>query len=208
MVETVMALMMALAGMQVDAMPPAWVPCALVAAADESHGDSFDNLHGDPDFICTSFAYHMLEEGGLDLDAVSDGDADPSTGLSSQMRALEALGFTKIDKVDFATLPAGSVVYACTKGGAPKHVEIYIGTFDLASADGCGNPPFAAEGTPLTCGARITDRDPAPGDQLQGEPGRWYGGEVGAFAWDSRGEDYWSVAYAPPKDEKGADDGR
>lgn len=192
MLETFIALMMSLAAMHADPAVPDWVPAAIAEAADASHGYSYDALHGDPDYICTSFAYHMLEAGGVGL---ADDADDPSTNLSTQMRALEAAGFERRDGFGFGELPAGSVVYACTGSGSPKHVEVYIGTYDV---DAPGNPVPSADGTPLTCGARVTDRDPAPGDQLQDAPWSWYGGEVGAFPWDSRGEDYWSVAYVPP----------
>ena len=192
MLETFIALMVSIAAMQADPAVPDWVPAAIAEAADASHGYSYDNLHGDPDYICTSFAYHMLEAGGV---ALADDADDPSTSLSAQMRALEAAGFERLDGFGFEELPVGSVVYACTGSGSPKHVEVYIGTYDV---DGNGNPVADADGTPLTCGARVTDRDPALGDQLQDAPWSWYGGEVGACAGDRRGEAYWAVAYVPP----------
>lgn len=171
-----------------------WLICAKVKAADASLG--YD-CEGDGIF-CTQFVYECLKESGLDLkDTNAGAEGSPSSQLGDQQDALLECGFIKKKIASFEDIPAGSVIYAYGSWGGPRHVEFYLGTYDLKSLDVNGNPAWSETGTPLTIGARITDRDPAPGDQLQTNPNAWFGGEVGAFDRFSRGEDYWTYAYIP-----------
>lgn len=167
-----------------------WLVIAKDKAADQSLGYDLDG-NG---IFCTQFVYDCLEESGIDF---SDAEGKPRSNLSDQENALIERGFVKRKIKNFNTIPAGSVIYAYTKGGSPKHVEFYLGTYDINNLDVDGNPVWSQQGTPLTIGARITDRDPAAGDQLQTLPTAWYGGEVGAFDRFSRGKHYWTYAYIP-----------
>lgn len=167
-----------------------WLIIAKNKATDPSLGYDLDG-NG---IFCTQFVYDCLEESGIDF---SDAEGKPRSDLSDQENALIKHGFVKREIKNFSTIPAGSVIYAYTKNGNPKHVEFYLGTYDIDNLDANGNPVWSKQGTPLTIGARITDRDPAAGDQLQIFPTSWYGGEVGAFDRFSRGENYWTYAYIP-----------
>lgn len=174
-----------------------WLIIAKNKAADNTIGYSFES----DGVFCTKFVYDCLKEYGFNFSEVEKEGAEPASSLSEQMDALETFGFNRQDGVvDFETLPAGSVIYHLDKHGYPNHVEFYLGTYDLDNPDSNGNPQYSKNGTPLTIGARITDRDPAAGDQLQKSAKQWYEGELGAFDRFSRGEKYWNCAYVPSED--------